>query len=76
MDKTNIKFLSNKCYPKSRMCYDFYLIDYDIFIELTGMGEDNYFKKRNILKTTNYKILWVNNLNELKNFINEENYKN
>lgn len=37
----NIKIKIDKCYPKSKERYDFYLIDYDIFVEICPMYNEN-----------------------------------
>jgi len=72
LDKNKIQFLSNKTYENSRLCYDFYLIKYNVYVELTGMKDKDYTLKKSELQKTAYKILWINNLYELKKFLNEK----
>lgn len=73
LTKNKIQFLSNKTYENSQLCYDFYLIKYDVYIELTGMRDKDYTSKKLKLQKTNHKILWLNNLSELKKFLHEKN---
>lgn len=72
---SNILFSANKPYPNDKKCYDFYLNDYDIYVELMGMRDKDYTEKKNNIHKTNFKILWINNIKELKTFINEKNNK-
>lgn len=48
LKEKNIKFLSNKQYPNSRMMYDFYLVGRNTYIEIAGSQAQIMLLKLNI----------------------------
>jgi hypothetical protein len=78
LESNNINFLTQINYKGTRNFTDFYIPSIDTYFELTGMtnGDENYNKKRNILKKTKYKIIWSNDPEFIKKYIHEKIYKN
>jgi len=67
--KYDIKFTANKRYPNSNMQYDFYLPEYDLYIEICGfMKNDSYLAKMNFKHTTWGSIL-LETQTEMKKFV-------
>ncbi len=71
LKKYDIKFLSNKTYPNSRKFYDFYLIDFNQYIELTSFNEVKYPEYyQNIRdKMTKFKIVFLNDVKHYDSFL-------
>ena len=74
LEEKKIKFDVHVQYPKSNRLCDFYLYDYDIYIEYTGMNGKNYDDKKKELKDFN--IIWSKDINFIKNEINEKICRN
>lgn len=71
LKKHNIKFKNEKKYPNSNMRYDFYLIDYNIFIEIAGyLKNDEYMEKMNF-KESKFGAIILKSEEEMTNFIKE-----
>jgi hypothetical protein len=67
--KHNIKFTANKRYPNSNMQYDFYLPEYNLYIEICGfMNNDSYLAKMNFKHNTWGSVL-LEKHSEMKNFV-------
>lgn len=73
LKKYNIKFEVEKNYNNSSLKCDFYLPDYDMYIEICGFGEKNKEKYHDKMNKKQEKfgcvLLWKEN--EYENFINE-----
>lgn len=57
--ESDIDFICHKQYPNSKRKYDFYLPKPNLYVEVTGMGDDNYKNKKNELNHIN-NIIWSN----------------
>lgn len=64
LKELKLDFKIHKFYPNKPYKYDFYLPQFDVYIEWTGMSSEYYTKKKKQLKGFN--IIWINNLQELK----------
>jgi len=73
LDSNDIEFKTNDSYPNSRRAFDFYLPDFDLYVELAGMRDRDYIEKRNFLSEVPYKVIWVKCLSDLKQYMHEEN---
>ena len=71
LKKYNIKFKNEKCYPNSNMRYDFYLIDYDIYIEIAGKMQEKEYRKKMNFKKKNFNSIILETKKEMLNFIKE-----
>lgn len=71
----NINFKVNLRYPNLNFYYDFYLEDLDIYVEYMGMRDKDYSNKIEKLKASKFSIIWIKDIKELKQFINEKNNK-
>lgn len=56
LDEHNVKYEYEKKYPDSRKRCDFYLNDYDIYVEYTGMSNKKYFKNGSVTERYNDNI--------------------
>lgn len=75
LNEKNIKFKYNKKYPnQSRYYYDFYLIDWDYYIEYAGMSGKSFYdvrikNKRKMCLKFNFKCYISKNIQDVKNKI-------
>ena len=76
LESLDIDFYTQINYKGTRNFTDFYIPSIDTYFELTGMKEDNYLDKRNILNKTKYKIIWSSDPEFIKKYIHEKIYKN
>lgn len=67
--KNNIKFKTNQRYNNSDLFYDFYLIDYDKYIEITGFMNDDVYIKKMKFKEFTFNSILLNTYKEMKQFI-------
>lgn len=70
LEENKVKFDVHVPYPNSKRICDFYLEEYDMYIEYTGMGESNYKDKK--IELTDHNIIWSKNINYIKEKINEK----
>lgn len=71
LEKYDIMFSTNKHYPDSNLYYDFYLNEYDVYIEVTGfMGEDEYANKMKFKQNT-FNAVLLDNYEEMYNYITD-----
>ena len=68
-----IDFNANGNYPNSRKAFDYYLPEYDLYVELAGMKNHNYETKLSFLRDVPYNILWIKSLNDLTQYLDEKN---
>ena len=60
LKKHNISFVIEKPYLDSKMRCDFYLVDYDVYVEICGQDDENYINKMNKKKELfNCTLLWT-----------------
>ena len=81
----NIKYEYEKGYPKSKTRCDFYLNDYDIYVEYLGMITikkegtsylEKYENKRLFCLENNLKHIFSSDINDIKKMIENEIYNN
>ena len=70
----NIKYKYEKLYPNSKKRCDFYLIDYDLYIEYMGMYKiekynEKYNEKKSFCDDNNIKHFFSNNIEDIENKI-------
>lgn len=71
LEKYGIMFETNKRYGDSEMYYDFYLLEYDIYIEIAGLqGDEDYDNKMNY-KQKNFGSIILESKTEMKNYIEQ-----
>jgi hypothetical protein len=74
--KNNIKYEYEKAYDNKMRC-DFYLNDYNLYVEYFGMKSSSYINKLNYLNENNINHVSSNNVDELKekiiNYVNNNN---
>jgi hypothetical protein len=73
----NIKYEYEKRYENTLKRCDFYLIDFNLYIEYTGMQNNaacniKYKEKENFCSENNIKCIFSNNIREIKNKILDE----
>jgi hypothetical protein len=76
LESINVDFSTQINYKGTQRFTDFYLPSIDTYFELTGMCEEKYLDKRNILSKTKYKIIWSSDPEFIKKYIYEKIYKN
>jgi hypothetical protein len=64
--RNDIKYEYEKRYPNSKMKCDFFLTDYNIYIEYLGMRIDSYKTKMDFLNRNNIKYIASSNLDDIK----------
>jgi hypothetical protein len=74
LKKNNIPYKYEKPYPNSKKRCDFYLIDYDFYIEYTGMYKikkynEKYNEKLSFCIDNNIKHFFSNNIEDIENEI-------
>jgi len=65
----NINFIHEKTYPNSKKRCDFYLPDYDLYIEITGMMEEEEYRKKMEFKKKKFNAILLHNVKDFLNFI-------
>ena len=75
--KNNIKYKYEKYYENSKKRCDFYLIEYDLYIEYLGMRYNSYKTKIDFLDNNNINYIISDDVEELKlkikNYVNNKN---
>ena len=72
LTKLNLNFSVNIKYPDILRYCDFYIKDLDLYIEYMGMKDIDYKNKIKQIKNLPYNIIWSNNINKIKESINEK----
>lgn len=72
LTKLNLNFSVNIKYPDIFRYCDFYIKDLDLYIEYMGMQDIDYKNKIKQIKNLPYNIIWSNNINKIKESINEK----
>jgi hypothetical protein len=75
--KNDINYIYEKRYEDTKMKCDFYLTDYDLYIEFMGMRPNSYETKIKFLNTNNINYISSDNLSDLTtkilNYVNNKN---
>ena len=75
--KNDINYTYEKVYENSKMRCDFYLNDYELYVEFMGMKPISYKTKINFLNTNNINYISSDNVSDLKtkilNYVNSKN---
>lgn len=75
--KNDIDYIYEKRYDNSKYRCDFYLKEYDIYVEYLGMKMDRYKSKLDFLNKSNIKHIASNDIeyikNEIKKYVNIKN---
>lgn len=67
--KNSIKFKTNKEYPDSNFYYDFYLPDFDIYVEITGFMNNEEYRNKMYKKQELFNSVLLDNVKEMKEFL-------
>lgn len=63
----NIKFLLDNSYPDSKLKYDFYLVEYNIYVEIAGQMFNENYRNNMYIKNTLYNA-YIIEPSEIDNF--------
>lgn len=70
-------YIIGKSYPKSKYKYDFYLVDFDIYVEIAGMMKnDSYFNKMMDKKSKFPNLIILETYKEMISFVQKLKSKN